>query len=85
MQNQRIAYFCMVNYPHEARPIGRPPKRWKDGWITTLQEQSCIPTKDKQVNDLYRRKSEKAVIFKLHCFYPRKNISTVFLFFMTCQ
>lgn len=38
MSPDRLAKIVRNNTPHGRRPIGRPPKRWRDSWQSTSQE-----------------------------------------------
>ncbi|XP_057652394.1 uncharacterized protein LOC130891583 [Diorhabda carinulata] len=38
MTTDRIAKIVRNNIPHGRRPVGRPPKRWRDSWQSTSQE-----------------------------------------------
>ena len=42
MNNTRIPYIAANQIPHGHRPPGRPPKRWKDSWSSTSQEQPSL-------------------------------------------
>lgn len=36
MQNIRLAKIVKDQTPSTRKPVGRPPKRWKESWISTL-------------------------------------------------
>lgn len=38
MDNGRLAKITMKGKPNTRRPQGRPPKRWKDSWVSTSTE-----------------------------------------------
>ncbi|XP_057671236.1 uncharacterized protein LOC130902968 [Diorhabda carinulata] len=38
MTTDRIAKIVRNNIPHGRRPVGRPPKQWRDSWQSTSQE-----------------------------------------------
>ncbi|XP_044760904.1 uncharacterized protein LOC123318360 [Coccinella septempunctata] len=38
MNAERIAKIARDGIPNTRRPIGRPPKRWKDSWVSTSIE-----------------------------------------------
>jgi len=37
MEDNRIAKIARDGKPHSRRPPGRPPKRWRDSWMSTSQ------------------------------------------------
>ena len=46
MDITRLPNIVLHNQPHGTRPRGRPPKRWKDSWESTSQEEQISAETD---------------------------------------